>query len=80
MKRLYLKTLRKNRDLTLEDVASLSDVSYNYILSIENGHQGDNASFMIMGRLAKAYGITLDDLYHYEYKYLLKKGKIKLDD
>ncbi|HAX03399.1 MAG: hypothetical protein A2Y45_00440 [Tenericutes bacterium GWC2_34_14] len=80
MKRIYLKTLRESQDLSLEEMASLSEVSYNYILNIENGHQGDQASFMMMARLARAYGITLEDLYRYEYQYLLKKGKIRLND
>lgn len=80
MKRIYLKTLRESQDLSLEEMASLSEVSYNYILNIENGHQGDQASFMMMARLARAYGITLEELHRYEYQYLLKKGKIRLND
>lgn len=74
MKRQYLKALRKDLGITLEDIAYSIDVSYNYILNIENGHQGDRASFLLMGKIAKAYQITLEELYQYESEYQFQKG------
>lgn len=74
MKRQYLKALRKELGITLEDVAYSIDVSYNYVLNIENGHQGDKASFLFMGKIAKVYQITLEELYQFESEYQLQKG------
>jgi DNA-binding XRE family transcriptional regulator len=74
MKRQYLKVIRKELGITIEDVAYSIDVSYNYILNIENGHQGDKASFLLMGKIAKAYQITIEELYQLESEYQLQKG------
>lgn len=75
MKRAYLKALRKKLKLSIEDVAYSIEVSYNYLLNIENGHQGDRASFLLMAKVAKAYQITLEELYQLETDYQTQNGR-----
>ena len=74
MIRTYLKTRRKELGLSIEELAFRVDVSYNYVLNIENGHQGDKASFLMMSKLAKGYEYSLDELYTLESKYQRSKG------
>ncbi len=80
MKRLYLKTKRNAIHKTLEDIAFDIGVSYNYLLNIENGHQGDKASFILMVKIAHAYHINIEDFYHLEYQYQKHKGVLKEND
>ncbi|MFH2117465.1 MAG: helix-turn-helix transcriptional regulator [Bacillota bacterium] len=76
MKRFYLKDIRKRQGKSIEDVAYAIEISYNYLLNIENGHQGDQASFILMGKLASEYQISMDALYILELEYQRQKGKI----
>ncbi|MFA5035842.1 MAG: helix-turn-helix transcriptional regulator [Candidatus Izemoplasmatales bacterium] len=73
MIRTYLKTRRKELGLSIEELAFRVDVSYNYVLNIENGHQGDKASFLMMSKLAKGYEYSLDEIYHLELKHQNKE-------
>ena len=77
MKRSYLKMRRKALHKTLEDIAYDIGISYNYLLNIENGHQGDKASFILMVKIAKAYQMYIDEFYHQECLYQKKKGVLK---
>ena len=77
MKRSYLKIRRKALHKTLEDIAYDIGVSYNYLLNIENGHQGDKASFILMVKIAKAYQMDIDEFYHQECLYQKEKGVLK---
>jgi transcriptional regulator with XRE-family HTH domain len=77
MKRSYLKMRRKALHKTLEDIAYDIGVSYNYLLNIENGHQGDKASFILMVKIAKAYQINIDEFHHQECLYQKEKGVLK---
>ena len=74
MIRIHLKNKRKELGLSLEELAYKADVSYNYVLNIENGHQGDKASFLMMSKLAKCYEYSLDEFYRLEIKYQRSKG------
>ena len=73
MIRNYLKTRRKELGLSIEELAFRVDVSYNYVLNIENGHQGDKASFLMMSKLAKGYEYSLDEIYQLELKHQNKE-------
>ena len=73
MIRTYLKTRRKELGLSIEELAFRVDVSYNYVLNIENGHQGDKASFLMMSKLAKGYQYSLDEIYQLELKHQNKE-------
>jgi transcriptional regulator with XRE-family HTH domain len=77
MKRSYLKIRRKELHKTIEDIAYDIGISYNYLLNIENGHQGDKASFILMVRIAKAYQMKINDFYHLECLYQKEKGVLK---
>ena len=77
MKRSYLKMRRKALHKTLEDIAYDIGVSYNYLLNIENGHQGDKASFVLMVKIAKAYQMDINEFYYQECIYQKEKGVLK---
>jgi len=77
MKRSYLKIRRKALHKTLEDIAYDIGVSYNYLLNIENGHQGDKASFILMVKIAKSYQMDIDEFYNQECLYQKEKGVLK---
>ncbi len=68
---------RKALHKTLEDIAYDIGVSYNYLLNIENGHQGDKASFILMVKIAKAYQMDIGEFYHQECLYQKEKGVLK---
>lgn len=68
---------RKALHKTLEDIAYDIGVSYNYLLNIENGHQGDKASFILMVKIAQAYQIDIDEFYHLECLYQKEKDVLK---
>lgn len=80
MKRFYLKERRKVLKRSIEDLSFEIGVSYNYLSNIENGYQGDKASFILMVKIAKAYGLSIDAFYHLESNYQKEKGVLKSND
>jgi transcriptional regulator with XRE-family HTH domain len=74
MKRLYLKKQRKKLGFSIEDIAFQIGISYNYLLNIENGIQGKQASFLLMGKIAEVYQLQLVELYKQELQYQKEKG------
>lgn len=56
-----LKSLRKEKNLSLREASRRAGVSHPYLSQLENG-KNDKPSLAIMERLAKTYDITLDDL------------------
>lgn len=56
-----IKGLRLRKKLTQEKLARLAGISYNTIVKIETG-QSKNPSFQTMTNIAKALGVTLDEL------------------
>ena len=53
--------LRKQRGWTQEDLAFEAGINKNYICDMENGRR--NPSLEIIERLAKAFGISISDLF-----------------
>lgn len=56
-----IRELRNKKGLSQERLARLADVSYNTIVKIESG-DSKNPTFQTMTRVAKALGVSLDDL------------------
>lgn len=56
-----LKCYRKERNMSVRDLASAAGVSVSYIYAIEAGERGSNASKL--GKIAKALDIALSDLW-----------------
>lgn len=52
-----VKRLRKEKGLTQEKLAELSDISINYLSKIEN-NKANNVSLLITYRLAEVLGVT----------------------
>jgi transcriptional regulator with XRE-family HTH domain len=63
-----LKKLRKERNLTLRELAKLTNISFGYLGELENGKKRLNAE--TMDKLAKFYNVS--------YDYLLGRTKTKL--
>jgi len=59
-----IRELRNKKDLSQEKLARLADVSYNTIVKIESG-ESKNPTIKTMAGIAKALGISLDELIKY---------------
>ena len=55
-----IKTVRKLKSLTQEDLAEWVDVDPSYIGHIENGRK--NPTFKVLVKIAKALGLKIDEL------------------
>lgn len=56
-----IRELRKENGFSQERLARLADISYNTIVKIEAG-DSKNPTFQTMAGIAKALGVSLDDL------------------
>jgi len=56
-----IRKLRNKKGISQEKLARLADVSYNTIVKIEAG-ESKNPTFRTMTGIAKALGVSLDDL------------------
>ncbi len=56
-----VKKLRGKRELSLEKVARLADLSLNTIVKVENG-VNKNPTIETLTKIAKAFGVGVDDL------------------
>ncbi|MEW6171030.1 MAG: helix-turn-helix transcriptional regulator [Candidatus Omnitrophota bacterium] len=56
-----IRELRNKKGISQEKLARLAEVSYNTIVKIEAG-ESKNPSFRTMTGIAKALGVSLDDL------------------
>jgi transcriptional regulator with XRE-family HTH domain len=56
-----IRELRNKKGISQEKLARLADVSYNTIVKIESG-ESKNPTFKTMTGIAKALGVSLDDL------------------
>lgn len=57
----HLKDLRDRRGWSLRELAERSGLSNGYLSLLENGRV-ENPSAAVLGKLAKAFGVALDDL------------------
>lgn len=67
--RYYLINIRLKRGFSQRKVAREAGLSYQHYARIENGERGKKVSFLIVGRIAEALGVTLDELFKYEQEY-----------
>ena len=56
-----LKKFRTQKELSLEKVARLADLSLNTVVKIENG-TNKNPTIDTLSKIAKALGVKVDDL------------------
>ncbi len=56
-----LVRLRKEKNLTQEQLAQLVGVTRNYICMIEGGHK--NGSLQVVSQIAKHLGVKIDDIF-----------------
>jgi transcriptional regulator with XRE-family HTH domain len=57
---IKIKRLRRQLDLTQEELAAKTKIDYSYINRIENGKR--NPSIEIVAKIARALGVSLDEL------------------
>jgi transcriptional regulator with XRE-family HTH domain len=55
-----LRTLRQQREMTLADLSSATDISVSTLSRLESGQRRPNLELLLP--LARAYGVALDDL------------------
>jgi transcriptional regulator with XRE-family HTH domain len=56
-----LKRLRKEKNLSQEELAKKADVTYSTLIKIESGNN-QNPTVKTLQQIAKALDVTLDDL------------------
>ncbi|MEN6325761.1 MAG: helix-turn-helix transcriptional regulator [Syntrophomonas sp.] len=59
---LRIKQLRRQQNLTLQQLSELSGVSNGYISDLENGKEG-NPSLIILQKIATGLGVTIPELF-----------------
>ena len=59
-----LEEIRKERGITQEELANVLEVSRQTIGSLENGRY--NPSIILAFKIAKYFGLTIEDLFIYE--------------
>lgn len=60
--RNQLAELRKQKNLTQEQLASAAGITRNYISKIENGNDV-NISLKVLSRIAQKLGVKMDDIF-----------------
>ena len=60
-----IKSARKRRGWTIDQAWPRAGVSRTTLINIEMGHT-PNPSSQVLGKLAEAYGVTVDSLYSKE--------------
>ena len=58
---MRIRYLRKERKLSIEDLALLSSINKNYLSDLERGTR--NPSLVVLNRLAEALHISLEELF-----------------
>lgn len=58
-----VRTLRRNRHLTQENLAELSDLSTSYIKQIESGKEYKNVSLTTLLNISKALNVSIEHLF-----------------
>ena len=61
--------LRRSKNLTIQALSDLADISKQYYSMLENGQRGNRLAFLIGVRIARGLGITADEFYELEVKY-----------
>lgn len=59
-----LEKIRKERGITQEELANVLEVSRQTIGSLENGRY--NPSIILAFKIAKYFGLTIEDIFIYE--------------
>lgn len=59
-----LELIRKNHKITQEELASILEVSRQTIGSLENGRY--NPSIILAFKIARYFGLTIEDIFIYE--------------
>lgn len=58
---MRIRFLRKQKNMSQEQLSFESDINKNYISDLENGTR--NPSLKVIARLAKALNVTLEELF-----------------
>ena len=58
-----VRSLRRDRHLTQEQLAELSDLSISYIKQIESGKEYKNVSLTTMLNISKALNVSVEHLF-----------------
>lgn len=56
-------SIRNDRHLTQEELASLSNINRSYLTLIENGKT--NPTLLVLRRITRALGIKMSDLFYW---------------
>lgn len=60
---LKIKTLREQKQYSIEYLANIADIDRTYISDIEKGRR--NVSLLIIEKLAKALEVNIQELFNY---------------
>lgn len=71
--REWLVRSRKHCEMTTYQAAEKAGISQSYYAAIENGERQADMSLSIMQKLAKVFGITVDDIVQMETEHQKEK-------
>ncbi|MCH5167608.1 MAG: helix-turn-helix transcriptional regulator [Erysipelotrichales bacterium] len=61
--RRNIRKLRKEKNLTQQDLADLTNISREYICDVENESRNKHITIAYLGRIADALGVEISDLF-----------------
>ena len=62
--RVNVKKYRKEKKLTQQDLADMTELSREYICDIENESRGKHLTITVLGRIAEALDIDIKDFFN----------------
>lgn len=62
--RANIKKYRKERKLTQQDLADMTDISREYICDVENESRNKHITISLLGRIAEALDIDISEFFH----------------
>ena len=66
MAREYLKKLRCDKQMTLQEAADGLDISKQYYHMIETGERQRNMDLTLVSKLSALFGVSIDEIIRYE--------------
>lgn len=62
--RANIKKYRKEKKLTQQDLADMTDISREYICDVENESRNKHITISLLGRIAEALDIDISEFFH----------------
>lgn len=75
--REYLKQLRTDRNMTMQDVADAFGITRQYYEMIESGERQRKMDFTLVTKISALFGISMERIAEYEQEIAYRKEESK---